>query len=178
MENAIRIIAIWSHILGIALFVGPQFFLAFAWVPASRGIVDFATRRQAMHTITRRFGWIGGIGLVLLLISGLYLIGNWRSYYKIGDDASLMDYRYGMLFMTKMTVVVVMLVVLAAHTFWAGPRLVRALEAQNAGKATEAQVAAARRISVLLSIAGLLLALVIMGFGVSLNNYRFSLKLT
>ena len=62
MDNTLHIIAVWTHILGIALFVGPQFFLAFAWVPASRGISDLPTRTRAMRTITRRFAWIGGTG--------------------------------------------------------------------------------------------------------------------
>ena len=34
VENFLHIFFIWLHILGVALFVGPQFFLAFAWVPA------------------------------------------------------------------------------------------------------------------------------------------------
>jgi len=58
---------IWAHILGIALYVGPQFFLAFAVVPASRNIADRATRIQLTRTVTRKFGMIGGIGLGLFM---------------------------------------------------------------------------------------------------------------
>ena len=69
MENTLHIIAVWTHILGIALFVGPQFFLAFAWVPAARMIPDQRVRAQLTRTLTRRFGWIGGIGLVLIVLA-------------------------------------------------------------------------------------------------------------
>src|SRR5207247_2175664 len=98
MQNAMHVVFLWMHILGIALFVGPQFFLAFAWVPASRQIADLPTRVQAMRTITRRFGYIGGVGLLLILIGGGYLIGNWREYYHQPDDLGFTDIRYGVIF--------------------------------------------------------------------------------
>ena len=129
MDNALHIISIWFHILGIALFVGPQFFLAFAWVPASRGIADLPTRARAMRTITRRFGYIGGAGLVLIIFSGGYLIGSWRDYYGVPDDASFLDLRYGVVFLIKMAVLLAMLVLVGLHTFVVGPKQLNLLEA-------------------------------------------------
>jgi uncharacterized membrane protein len=176
MDDTLRIIAIWLHILGIALFVGPQFFLAFAWVPASRQIGDSATRIQAMRTVTRRFAWIGGIGLAIIILAGSYLIGDWRSYYNISDDVSFTHYRYGVLFIIKMVLLLVMLVIIGIHTFSVGPRLIDVSERRAAGQATDADVRKARMWSMALSISGLVLVLVIMVFGVMLNTFSYSLK--
>lgn len=177
MENTFHAAALWLHILGIALFVGPQFFLAFAWVPASRGIADQATRIKAMRTITTRFAWIGGIGLGLILVAGIYLIASWRSYYTVPDDAGFNSLWFGILFSVKMAVLVVMLVILGFHTFVVGPKQVELMDQKAQGKnVTDADIAAIRRRSMILSISGLLLTLVIMGLGVAMNTANFSLQ--
>lgn len=177
MENTLHITAIWLHILGIALFVGPQFFLAFAWPAASRQIADPKVRLSAMSTLTRRFGYIGGTGLLLLLVAGTYLISTWRDFYSQPDDIGFTDIRYGVIFTIKMTVLIVMLIVIGIHTFVVGPRLVRTLEAQANGEpVTDADVRKARMMSRTLSVTGLLLALVIMVMGVMLSTTSFSFK--
>jgi uncharacterized membrane protein len=177
VDNFLHITALWLHVLGIALFVGPQFFLAFAWVPASRGIADMPTRIQAMRTITRRFGYIGGIGLGLIVIAGTYMISTWRDFYGYPDDAGFLDVRYGVIFTIKMGVLAVMLIAVGVHMFYLGPKLVDRLEAEANGEAVDA--GALRRLrmwSMTLSISGLLLTLIIMAMGVSLSTANFSLK--
>ena len=174
MENALHITAIWMHILGIALFVGPQFFLAYAWVPASRQITDLPERIQAMRTITRRFGYIGGVGLGLIFTAGLYLFANWRNYYA-QHDAGFFELRYGVIFVIKMCVLAVMLASLALHMFIVGPKLLERLEAQANGESvTEAELRRLRIRSMSLSIASLALTLAIMVMGAMLNTYKFS----
>jgi uncharacterized membrane protein len=176
VENTLHITALWLHILGIALFVGPQFFLAFAWVPASKLIGDPATRILAMRKVTSRFGWIGGTGLVLILIAGTYLISTWRDYYTIPDDAGFLSLRYGVIFTIKMIVLIVMLVVVGLHTFVVGPRLIDVLEAQANGQGvTDEQVRSARMQSMVLSIAGLVLVLTIMVMGVMMTSWKYSI---
>lgn len=177
MENTLHAAALWLHILGIALFVGPQFFLAFAWVPASRGITDMPTRVQAMRTLTRRFLWIGGIGLGLILVAGTILIATWRSYYTVPEDAGFNSVWYGMLFSIKMVVLAVMLTITGIHTFVVGPRQVDLMDQQAQGKpVSDAQIAAVRKRSMMLSISGLLLTLLIMVLGVMMNTANFSLQ--
>lgn len=177
MENFLHIAAIWLHILGIALFVGPQFFLALAWVPASRGIADLPTRVAAMRTITRRFGYIGGAGLLLILVAGAYLIATWRDYYSQPDDLEFTSIRYGVIFIIKMSVLLVMLAVVGFHTFVTGPRLLNRLEAQASGEAvTEAELRRLRMQSMALSIVGLVLALAIMVMGVSMTSTNYSFQ--
>jgi uncharacterized membrane protein len=177
MDNFLHISALWLHVLGIALFVGPQFFLAFAWVPASRQIADLKTRATTMRTMTRRFGYIGGIGLLLIIIAGTYLIMTWRDFYSYPDDASFTDIRYGVIFIIKMSVLIVMLILVGLHMFWAGPKQLALMEAQARGEAVaDAEVRRMRKISMALSISGLVLTLAIMVMGVSLSTTEYSFQ--
>jgi uncharacterized membrane protein len=177
MDNFLHIAALWLHILGIALFVGPQFFLALAWVPASRGIADMPTRVTAMRTITRRFGYIGGAGLGMILVAGTYLVATWRDYYAQPDDVGFNELRYGVIFSIKMTVLLVMLIVTGLHMFVVGPEQLGKLDAQARGeRVSDAEVRSTRRQSMMLSMTGLLLTLVIMVFGVMLTTATFSME--
>ena len=176
MSNTLHIIAIWAHILGIALFVGPQFFLALAWVPVSRGIADQATRVDLTAKLTKRFGWIGGAGLLLIVVAGSYLISDWRDFYSYPDEAGFTDIRYGVLFIVKMSLFIVMLAVVAGHTFLVGPRLVEKLQDQLVRKATDDDVRRARMASRAFSMVGLTLALAIMVLGVMMNTTNFSFR--
>ncbi len=177
MENFLHIAAIWTHILGIALFVGPQFFLAFAWVPASRGIADLPTRVQAMRTVTRRFAYIGGAGLVLIVAAGIYLIATWRDYYSQPDDLEFTSIRFGVIFIIKMNVLILMLIVVGIHTFFTGPRLISRLDAQARGETvTDADIRKLRVQSMVLSITGLVLVLAIMVMGASMSSTGYSFQ--
>ncbi|MCC6382294.1 MAG: hypothetical protein IT304_07280 [Dehalococcoidia bacterium] len=175
MTDTLHIVFIWLHILGVALYVGPQFFLAFAWAPASRGIADLSVRARAARTITRRFGYIAGTGLLLLLVAGGYLIGSWRDYYHIPDSAGFTDYRYGVLFIVKMSILVVMLAVVGWHVFRVGPHLVGLMEAQGRGEpVSAAALRSARLQSMAYSVVGLALVLVIMALGAMMNTTTYA----
>ena len=177
MENFLHIGAVWLHVLGIALFVGPQFFLAFAWVPASRQIQDLPTRVAAMRTITTRFGWIGGIGLLLILIGGTYLIMTWRDYHNVPEGVAFFDYIYGVVFVVKMIVLVVMIVLVGLHMFVVGPSQVDAMERVAQGEdVPDRDIRRLRITSMTLSISGLILTLVVMGMGVSLGAAEYSIQ--
>lgn len=176
LDNTLHVIALWMHILGIALFVGPQFFLAFAWPAAARGMTDMRARVAAAKTLTRRFGYIGGVGLGLILVAGTYLIATWRDYYAQPDDIGFNDLRYGVVFSAKMTVLAVMLVVVGLHTFRVGPNLVRELEAEADGRGNADSLRRARMMSRGLSMLGLLLTLVIMVMGTMLTTANFSMS--
>lgn len=175
LESTLHAIALWMHILGIALFVGPQFFLAFAWPAAARGMTDLGARTAAAKTLTRRFGYIGGVGLVLILMAGTYLIATWRDYYAQPGDIGFNDLRYGVVFSAKMGVLAVMLVVVGLHTFKVGPGLVREMEAEAAGAGNPEALRRARMMSRGLSSLGLLLTLAIMVMGALLTTTNFSM---
>lgn len=174
MSDFWHILFIFLHLLGVAVFLGPQVFLAFAWVPASRGIEDMPTRIKTMRTVTRRFAWIGGAALVVIVIAGSYLIANWREYWGLDNEVDFTDYRGGIVFIVKMTLFVVMLAVVALHTFIIGPRLIDAMERQAAADATVARL---RRQSMTLSIAGLVLTLAIVLLGTMLATIGWSGRL-
>ncbi|HET7738917.1 MAG TPA: hypothetical protein VFK32_10110 [Tepidiformaceae bacterium] len=177
MDDFLHITALWMHILGIALFVGPQFFLAFAWIPASRGITDLPTRAKAMRTITSRFGVIGGVGLAMIVVAGSYLIATWRDYYAQPDDVEFTSLRFGAIFIVKMTVLLVMLALTGLHTFVVGPRLLEQIDIQAAGgRVDEAGILKLRKLSMMLSIAALVLTLVIMVMGASMSSTSYSLQ--
>lgn len=177
MDNFWHILFIWMHILGIALYVGPQVFLAFAWVPASRQIVDLPTRVAAMRTVTRRFGFIGGAGLVLIIVAGSFLIADWRSFYGIDDSVSFTSLRFGRIFIEKMSLFTLMLIAVGLHMFIVGPKLQRQMEEKAAGgRITDEEIRKTRMFSMILSISGLVLVLVIMVMGAMLGNPSYSLQ--
>jgi uncharacterized membrane protein len=177
VDNFLHIFFLWLHLLGVALLIGPQFFLAYAWIPASRGIEDMQVRIKAMRTITRRFGYIGGAGLVLIVVAGGYLVGNWRDYYGVPDDTGFTDVRFGVVFIIKMVLFVLMLVALAVHIFFLGPRQMDRMEAVARGETvSEVDVRKARIQSMIFSIAGLALGLAVMVCGVMLNSVGWSLQ--
>jgi uncharacterized membrane protein len=177
LENFLHITFVWVHILGIALFVGPQFFLAFAWLPASRGIEDLPTRVRAMRTITTRFGYVGGVGLAMIIIAGSYLIATWRSYYGLPDEVGFNSLRFGVVFSIKMVVLLVMLVFTGLHMFLTGPQQLARMEALAAGEdVPDKELRMLRKHSMLLSMSALTLTLVIMVLGVMLTSTKFSLQ--
>lgn len=176
MENALHMAAIWAHILGIALFVGPQFFLAMGVVPATRGITDPLERARATRVVTTRFGWLAGAGLFIILIAGTYLIATWRDYYGIPDDVAFLDVRYGVLFTAKMTVLIFMVLAVGLHVFVVGPRQLDLMEDQARGAPVDDDLRTMRKLSMFLSVSGLVLALAIMVMGAGLSTANFSLQ--
>jgi uncharacterized membrane protein len=133
---------LWIHIVAATLFVGPQAFLFMAAVPAMRTIEDVEARVKATSVVTTRFGWIGGGALVVLIITG---IGN----YMHASDTGLLDLdRYFFILQLKLALVAVVVVLTGLHGGLLGRRLLR-LQREGAG---EAELAATRRWSIILSI--------------------------
>lgn len=177
LESFLHITFLWLHLLGVALWVGPQVFLAVAWVPASRQIADLPTRVAAMKTMTRRFGYLGGVGIGLIVVAGSYLIATWRDFYAIPEDASFLSLRFGLWFTVKMVVLVVMLAVVGLHMGWAGPKQLRLYEAMARGEPVdEAALRRVRAVSMTLSLLGLALTLAIMVMGVMIGTGSWSFQ--
>jgi hypothetical protein len=130
-----------------------------------------------MRTITRRFAYIGGIGLLLITGAGTYLIATWRDFYSQPDDVEFTSIRFGVIFIIKMTVLIVMLALVAIHTFVTGPRQLALLdERARGGNVPEERIASLRKQSMLLSISALLLTLAIMAMGVSMTVTSYSFQ--
>jgi uncharacterized membrane protein len=130
-----------------------------------------------MRTITRRFAYIGGAGLVLILVAGIYLIATWRDYYSQPDDLEFTSIRFGVIFIIKMNVLILMLIVVGIHTFFTGPRLISRLGDQANGEVvTDADIRKLRVQSMVLSITGLVLVLAIMVMGASMSSTGYSFQ--
>jgi len=63
----------WLHVIAATIWVGPQFFLFIAAVPAMRTVEDVQTRARAMRVLTTRFGWLAWGAMAVLVLTG---IGN------------------------------------------------------------------------------------------------------
>ena len=51
-------ISVWIHVLAISVWIGPQFFLFAAAIPAIRTVEDAQVRARLLRAIVTRFGWI------------------------------------------------------------------------------------------------------------------------
>jgi uncharacterized membrane protein len=143
---------IWLHVLAAVVFIGPQVFLAAVAMPALRTLDDVKSRQDATRGITRGFGILGGIALAVLLATGIW------NYYD-ADDAGLMDIdRYFAVMQVKLTLVTIVIILTILHAAVFGRRLQR-LQSENA---PEAEIAEARRWSMLAAFATLAVSIAIL----------------
>jgi uncharacterized membrane protein len=161
----------WLHILAVTVWVGPQFFLFIAALPAVRTIEDRQARARVMRVIVTRFGWLAWIAMGVIVLSGI------SNLFQVGGDTGLTwananDYRYGRLFAEKMFLVGLTVALTAAHTFVVGPRQL-ALNEQMDADPTE--VGRLRRISIAISVVTLLASVLAIFMGAVLANHSYSL---
>ena len=154
----------WLHILGVAVWVGPQFFLFIAAVPAVRTIDDTAARARVLRTITVRFGWMAWAALLVIVLSGI------SNLFQLGNETALdlgsPDYRWFHVFTFKMVLVGVMVVLTALHTFVVGPRQLALMEHGDSGP----EALRLRRLSIVMSSLVLLISIVVVFLGALLND--------
>lgn len=152
MFNAI---VLWIHILAAAVFVGPQVFLVLAALPALRTIDDVRARQQASRVMTRRFGVIGGLALGVLIVTGLVNYSHVNDLGYIDRDAFP---RYFFALQIKLTLVAVVVVLTVLH----GAVFGRRLQGLQERGASEEELEATRRWSVMLSMATLATSIAIL----------------
>lgn len=167
-------ISLILHVTAAAALVGPQLLLFGVVVPATRQLPE-QQRSAVTRVVTRRFGMLAGGALVVLLVTGLY------QFYTVVPQAvqdEMTEFRFGTIFMTKMTLFVVLLALIAAHAAWLGPRIQRALDA--AGDATGGATAdsevlpALRRRALWISGAMVVASLGVLALGVTLGHHEYS----
>jgi len=145
-------LVLWIHIIAATIFVGPQFFLFAAVIPAMRTVDDVAERARTTRVVTMRFGWIATGALLVLIATG---IGN---YIAARNDGLLELDRYFFVLQLKLALVAVVLLLTLAHGAFLGRRL---LQLQESG-ASEAEIAAARRWSIMASMLTFVLSIAIL----------------
>jgi uncharacterized membrane protein len=158
----------WLHVLAVAVWIGPQFFLFLAAVPAVRLIDDVPLRAQVMRKITTRFGWMAWAAIGVIVLTGI------SNLFQVGNDADLWDtgLRWFSVFSTKMLLVGTMVMLTAVHTFLIGPRQLDLMERGETGE----DALRLRRASIAVSGLVLLLSVVVVFLGALLNNHEWSFQ--
>jgi uncharacterized membrane protein len=156
----------WLHIVAATIWVGPQFMLFIAAIPAIRTVEDAQARGRAMRVLTTRFGYLAWGALAVLVLTG---IGN--LYERDEGVDFLFERNFGVIFQVKMTLLIIVAALTALHSFYIGPRVMRMQEEV----ADESQIASMRRWSMIVSGLGLLLSLVIVFCG-ALMDSEFALE--
>jgi len=164
-------IPVWLHIVAVAVWVGPQFFMFIATVPALRIIDDRETRLRVLRVVTTRFGWLAWSAMVILVLTGI------SNVFDHEDESAIsvldFDWRYSWIFFTKMALVAAIIALTALHSFVVGPRQMALAERED--EASE-ETARLQRTGVILSSLNLLLSLGTIFAGALLANEAFSIK--
>jgi putative copper export protein len=154
----IHSLIMWIHLLAATIWVGPQVFLFVAGVPAIRSIEPAAARLRALEIMTKRYSYLAGGALALLVLTGLA-----NADYRLRLIADPFALRYGWLLLGKVALVGLVIVLTAWHSFSLGPRLL-ALQriAAQGSPALERQAYALRRQSIVVSALILSMSIVIL----------------
>ena len=167
-------ISLIIHVTAAALLVGPQVLLFLAVVPSTWLIEDERLRRDVTRVVTARFGTISGVTIVALLATGLY------QFYEVVPEAiqdDLSNFRFGLVFILKMTLFTLLLVMIAVHAFVIAPRIGRWSDAVIADPEDEDAawyLDGQRRWSFLLTLGMVLVSLAILTLGVMLGHHEYS----
>ena len=164
-------ISLMLHLLFAALLVGPMLLLAVAVTPSTWLIEDEGLRRAVTRVVTRRYAFTAAVSLVGLLVTGLY------QFYSLVPDAiqeEMLDFRFGLIFVVKMTNFVLLVGLIAAHAMYFGPRIRRASEAVERGEAEAWVLEQQRRNALLLSLLMTVVGLGLLFLGAALGHHEYS----
>jgi uncharacterized membrane protein len=160
-------VTVWLHLLGVALWIGPQVFLFAAAIPAVRTVEDAQARVTALRVLTTRLGWLSWGAMLLIVLTGI------SNLFQVGADAPFdlgdFGYRWGRLFAEKMVFVGVAVVLSLIHTFVVGPRQLALMEQAASDPAQLRQV---RMLSIMLSSITLLASIGALYMGAVLENHE------
>lgn len=175
-ETALSIL-VFLHLIFIAVWVGSQILVAAAVMPSLRRITGGEDRLAALEYFTRRFNHVAWGSMILIVITGGLMVSERIDQVK-GADGSIFDTRWGWIFVIKMTLWVLMLGAVAAHSFLVGPRQLelnrQALEQDDSWAAQHLRPL--QRRSIMLSVGGLVLSLLVLGSGAFLANHLYSFQ--
>ncbi len=135
------------HVLSLVVWLGGMLFIALVLVPLARGLGDAALRARLVREAGRRFRTVGWIALGLLVVSGLANL--WLRPYLLASPR----------FQWKAGLVVLALVLSAAHDFVLGPRA----GAPGAGPAARLYASWLARANVVVVVVIVLLGLALRG---------------
>ncbi len=160
----------WIHIVAVAVWLGPQFFMFIVAVPAVRVIEDPEVRLRVMRVIVNRFGWLAWAAMGVIVLSGI------SNLFQEADDFGHLwdtDLRYFQIFSTKMVLVGLTVLLTALHTFVIGPRQLRVQEEMRSDSAEAARL---RRVSIITSSLALLASIAVVYTAALLANHDYSFQ--
>jgi putative copper export protein len=177
MSETALSITLFLHVTFIAIWVGSQVLTAAAVVPSVQRIEQGAVRLDTLEVFARKFNHIAwGAVLIIIITGGIMIDTRIDDVKAIAGGDSIFDLRWGFIFAIKMSIFIVMLGVVALHSFVFGPRLLdlnrQALRDDGAAMQTNLQTL--RRKSIALSGLGLGLSVLVLGAGVFLANHGYS----
>ena len=176
-ETALSIL-VFLHLIFIAVWVGSQVLVAAAVVPSLRRISGGEDRVAALEHFTRRFNHVAWGSMILIVITGGLMVSERIDQVEAIFGDSIFDARWGWIFVIKMTLWVLMLGAVAAHSFLVGPRQLelnrQALEQDESWAARHLRPL--QRRSIMLSVGGLVLSLLVLGSGAFLANHLYSFQ--
>jgi uncharacterized membrane protein len=166
-------IVLGLHVLFAAILVGGQLLLFFAVVPSTWLIDDHGLRRRVTAVVAQRFGMMAGVSLAGLVVTGLF---QFYSDDLVPPDVreNMMDYRFGPVFVTKMTLLVVLVVMIGIHGAYFGRRIGQLSDAVEAGEADPGELERLRRNSLLFATLMVLVSIALIFLGATLGNDAYS----
>ncbi len=174
MSETVISILIWLHVIGVAIWLGGQIVTAACVVPALRAVGDRTIWLNALEGFTKRFGRVGIVTMVIIVITGGAMVDpRLDQVENFGSD--FYGARWGYIFVIKMALWAVMIALIGLHQFVFGPQqLELARETADADEDTP-ELRRVRRITIALSISGLIVTLLVAGAGAFLGNHNFSM---
>lgn len=163
----------WLHVLAVTVWIGPQFMMFIAAIPALRTIEDRQVRAKVMRTIVTRFGWLAWAAMTVIVLTGL------SNIFQVQDETPInifdSDVRWFHLFNLKIVLVVIMVVLTAVHTFMIGPKQLALSEQEEVD---EAEAGRLRRQSMMISGTALLLSISVLLVAMVLSDHGYSFQPT
>lgn len=167
------LVSLIVHVLLAAVLVGPQILMFFAVSPASWLIEDDDVRQGVVRVIAKRFAALTVLALVGLLITGLIQFYD-EAVVPPSIQESMNDYRWGQIFMWKMTLFLVLIGMIAFHAMVLAKRIGRVTEEVKAGRLERWELERARRNSLVFSGFMILVSIGILALGVMLAYAPFA----
>ncbi len=154
-------LCVWIHIIAAAAWVGSMIFFAVVVVPTLRKPETRASAPALIRAMGGRFRALGWIALSVLIVTGVFQIG----FHGLGlSDLLSPTFRaslFGRALVHKLGLVVLVLIVSAAHDLLSGKRAVEIMEREpNSPRARRTRFIASwiGRVTMILSLAVLYFA--------------------
>jgi uncharacterized membrane protein len=121
MDDTLWTLVRFLHLLGVTVWLGGMLFLGLIVVPVVRASGGIERSRALVTDVARRFGYVGGVAWVVILVTGIGLLD--RRGLSLAD---LGDGEYGRKIMEKLVLLLLVGVAVLFHAFVQGPRVRRA----------------------------------------------------